>query len=208
MCARYQRFHPVARDPGSPDDNVVYRRLEQLHKPVVNAAPHRSTLAQQSRPALSKTPAGAVVAARSRSQSWKRCWRSTPSSNVTSFEPQESAMTRLPTSVDPVNTILRMSVGDEPLPTTVPFPGNTCRFVQTRLDVLAHRSQYRGQRRQLAGLPAPRCWRPAPARWPRTRSPSGIPRRDHTDHAHRFVERRPPCRNGNSACRTTVPLAA
>ncbi len=85
--------------------------------------------AQQSCPALSNTPAGAVAAARCRSQSANTMLALLPpSSRVTRFTwAAAPASTFLPTSVEPVNTILRTSgCVTNRSPTTVPGPGSTC----------------------------------------------------------------------------------
>ncbi len=84
--------------------------------------------AQQSWPELSKTPYGAVAAARSRSQSSNTMLALLPpSSSVTRLTCCAAvAITRVPTSVDPVNTILRTSGWvTKRSPTTEPLPGRT-----------------------------------------------------------------------------------
>src|SRR6201995_3240143 len=84
--------------------------------------------AQQSCPALSNTAYGAVAAAFSRSESAKMMLALLPPSSrvsrLTGFA--QSAMIRWPTSVDPVNTILRTSGwSTSRCPTTLPLPGST-----------------------------------------------------------------------------------
>ena len=81
--------------------------------------------AQQSWPALSKTPYGAVAAAFARSASSKITLALLPpSSRVTGFTPRaQPSATRMPTSVEPVNTtfatsgcVTNLSPTIEPLP--------------------------------------------------------------------------------------------
>ena len=84
--------------------------------------------AQQSCPALSNTAYGAVAAARSRSASANTMLALLPpSSRVTRFTWRaQSAISLLPTSVDPVKTILRTSSwSTSRWPTTEPLPGST-----------------------------------------------------------------------------------
>jgi hypothetical protein len=84
--------------------------------------------AQQSCPALSKTDPGAVAAACSRSESAKITLALLPpSSSVTGLTwAAQPAATCLPTSVDPVKTILRTcSWVTNRSPTTDPRPGST-----------------------------------------------------------------------------------
>ena len=84
--------------------------------------------AQQSWPALSKTPYGAVAAARSRSESAKMMLALLPpSSRVTRLIcGAHPAMTRSPISVEPVKTTLRTSGWvTKRSPTTDPLPGRT-----------------------------------------------------------------------------------
>ena len=84
--------------------------------------------AQQSCPALSNTAYGAVAAARSRSASANTMLALLPpSSSVSRFTCcAQPAMTWLPTSVDPVKTILRTAGwSTRRWPTTDPFPGST-----------------------------------------------------------------------------------
>ena len=84
--------------------------------------------AQQSWPALSNTAYGAVAAARSRSQSAKMMLALLPpSSRVSRFTWRaHPAMIDWPTSVDPVNTILRTAGwSTSRCPTTLPLPGST-----------------------------------------------------------------------------------
>ena len=85
-------------------------------------------LAQQSCPALSNTAYGAVAAARSRSASAKTMLALLPpSSSVSRLTWRaQSAMICRPTSVDPVNTILRTAGwSTSRCPTTLPLPGST-----------------------------------------------------------------------------------
>ena len=84
--------------------------------------------AQQSCPALSNTPYGAVAAAFSRSQSSKTMLALLPpSSSVTRLTCLAApAITWVPTSVDPVNTTLRTSGWvTNRSPITEPRPGST-----------------------------------------------------------------------------------
>ncbi len=84
--------------------------------------------AQQSWPAFSNTPYGAVAAARSRSASANTMLALLPpSSSVTRFTwAAQPAMMCLPTSVEPVNTTLRtVSFVTKRSPTTEPLPGTT-----------------------------------------------------------------------------------
>ncbi len=84
--------------------------------------------AQQSWPALSNTDPGAVAAAFSRSESANTTLALLPpSSSVTGLTcAAHPAATCLPTSVDPVNTILRTcSWVTKRSPTTEPRPGST-----------------------------------------------------------------------------------
>ena len=84
--------------------------------------------AQQSWPALSNTPYGAVAAAFSRSESAKTMFALLPpSSSVTRFTwAAQPAMRCLPTPVDPVNTTLRTAGwATNRSPTTDPLPGMT-----------------------------------------------------------------------------------
>jgi len=84
--------------------------------------------AQQSWPALSNTADGAVAAARSRSESANTMFALLPpSSSVSRFTClAQPVMICLPTSVDPVNTILRTAGwSTSRWPTTDPLPGST-----------------------------------------------------------------------------------
>ena len=84
--------------------------------------------AQQSWPALSKTACGAAAAARSRSASANTMLALLPpSSSVSRFTCRaQPAMICWPTSVEPVNTILRTcSWSTSRWPTTEPLPGRT-----------------------------------------------------------------------------------
>ena len=85
-------------------------------------------LAQQSWPALSNTAYGAVAAARSRSQSAKMMLALLPPSSSVSrlIWRAQPVMICWPTSVDPVNTILRTAGwSTSRCPTTLPLPGST-----------------------------------------------------------------------------------
>ena len=84
--------------------------------------------AQQSWPALSNTPAGAFAAARSTSASAKTMFADLPPSSRVTRLTWSAACRRMcvPTSVDPVNTILRTcSWVTSRSPTTEPLPGST-----------------------------------------------------------------------------------
>ena len=84
--------------------------------------------AQQSWPALSKAPPGALAAALARSASAKITFALfPPSSRVTRFTcSAQPAITRLPICVDPVKTTLRtIGLVTNRSPTTEPLPGNT-----------------------------------------------------------------------------------
>ncbi len=115
-----------------------------------------------------------------------------PSSSVTRLTCAAApAMTRLPTSVEPVNTILRTSGWvTNRSPTTAPFPGNTCSRsrVEPRLGRQLTEPE-RAQRRPLGGFHQYRVARGQGGRdAPGRDHHREVPRCDHADHAQRFVE--------------------
>ena len=167
--------------------------------------------AQQSWPALSKTAYGAVAAAFSRSAS---------ANTMLALLPPSSSVSRLiclaqpvmicwPTSVEPVNTILRTAGwSTSRWPTTEPLPGSTWNTpsgspASSASSPIAHRGQRASSRR--AWRPR-RCRRPARVPCPRTGSASGSStarsgRRRRAARRTSRSARRPP----GSACRSAVP---
>ena len=150
--------------------------------------------AQQSCPALSNTAYGAVAAARSRSASANTILALLPpSSSVTRFTWRaQSAISLLPTSVDPVKTILRTSSwSTSRWPTTEPLPGSTWKTPSGRPASRASSpiriavSGVRSAGLAITGLPGGQGGRQPPAQ----DRHGEVPRHDQPDDADRLLER-------------------
>ena len=195
MRGRHQRPHFGVAGPGITDDDALHRRLEQLHEPVVDTALHQDSAARAAVLAGVVEHPGrrAVAAARSRSQSAKTMLALLPpSSSVTRLTCAAApAITFLPTSVDPVNTILRHAgMGDKPLPHHRALAGQHLQQVASSPASTASSpsrmvvSGVHSAGLTSTALPAASAGRDAPGRDHHRE----VPRRDHADHAQRFVE--------------------
>ena len=149
--------------------------------------------AQQSCPALSNTPYGAVAAAFSRSQSAKMTLALLPpSSSVTAFDLVGGSGHHLGADLGRAgeDDLADVGVADEPLSDHRALAGQHLEKTLGQAGLHGQLAEpYRGQRRPLGRLEHHRVAggqrrREAPGR-DRHRE---VPRRDHTDHAHRFVE--------------------
>src|SRR5215467_10533184 len=119
----------VWSDAGSPTRTpVIAGSSSAMNRSNTESCTRILDRAQQSWPALSNTAYGAVAAARSISESAKTMLALLPpSSSVSRFTClAQPAMICLPTSVEPVNTILRTAGwSTRRWPTTDPLPGST-----------------------------------------------------------------------------------
>ena len=182
------------RRAGAPTRNACTAGSSSSRKRSSTLRSTRMRLrAQQSWPALSKTAPGAVAAARSRSESANTMLALLPpSSRVDGLTcSAHPAATRLPTSVDPVKTILRtFGCVTKRSPTTEPRPGSTWNRCSGRPDSSASSpSRMRGQRRPVGGLQQHGVAGGERGREPPRRDRHReVPRHDHADDAERLVE--------------------
>ncbi len=211
---RHQRTHLGVSSDGSPTVDAGDGRLQQLHEPVVDAALHQD--------AAARAAVLAGVVEHGRTARWRppsrgrsrrtRCWRSCRRApGVTRFTCAAApAITWAPTSVEPVNTILRTSGWlTKRSPPTEPLPGSTWNSPSgSPASSASSASRMAGQRGDLGGLEHDRvAGGQRRARSPTTRWSSGSSTATMiADDAERLVERDvDPAGHRNLLCRTAVP---